>query len=623
MGINLGKEEKEDYQLEISNILLDEKSLKFPLMKIKYDDFDTKIHSISIENKNKDINIKDIKDILSKEPAFKCSECQNVISSFEFFIKQNSIEIIICNDCHNKLIEKEKNVQYISFDNYISTCDRHEKKFESYCKNCNRNICSDCIENHQNFGQKHEFFNYENILDEKEIKQKVDICHKVKSLSQIYKSISEIRLRENKLKASKRYLNISERFSRENKYSEIIISTFDYFLNKKSLCYEIISNFNEIKYNKALDDIDIKAIFDATNQFLEPSFHIIKESPDMIEKNRIKIIPISERNRIYSDKSLGSEIRGIIELKGGYYLAGSMEGNIGIFEQEHLELKQVFKLEGISNIYHLEKIKHDNLDLIAVASNLNELIVISVFHNEKEIEDKDNKENKDKKEVNFNYKFVFRKAEHTGKLNRIIQLSNGLVVSSAEDKLVIFWQVIKKEKDEGIILQSITKVEMNRDVHVLIECPFTNELICNDKTIDLKTLLPKRELDFRLEGKHFNCSICLFKDKYLGYVDFCDGISILNIENEKNYYVTAKYDYVDAIYSIDNETFCLCTKNLYDMFGLFGGRGLTQQFKLNEDVFVEIGDMIPTGICNCYMTDSKNNFIMGTMSGILNKFSLK
>ena len=219
-----------------------------------------------------------------------------------------------------------------------------------------------------------------------------------------------------------------------------------------------------------------------------------------------------------------------------------MEGNIGIFEQEHLELKQVFKLEGISNIYHLEKIKNDNLDLIAVASNLNELIVISVFHNEKEIEDKDNKENKDKKEVNFNYKFVFRKAEHTGKLNRIIQLSNGLVVSSSEDKLVIFWQVIKKEKDEGIILQSITKVEMNRDVHVLIECPFTNELICNDKTIDLKTLLPKRELDFRLEGKHFNCSICLFKDKYLGYVDFCDGISILNIENEKNLESTEKKD---------------------------------------------------------------------------------
>ena len=35
MGINEGKEEKEDYNLEISNILLDEKSLKFPLMKIK------------------------------------------------------------------------------------------------------------------------------------------------------------------------------------------------------------------------------------------------------------------------------------------------------------------------------------------------------------------------------------------------------------------------------------------------------------------------------------------------------------------------------------------------------------------------------------------------------------
>ena len=392
-------------------------------------------------------------------------------------------------------------------------------------------------------------------------------------------------------------------------------------MDKKSLCYEIISNFNEIKYNKALDDIDIKAIFDSTNQFLEPSFHIIKESPDMVEKNRIKIIPLSERNLILSENSLSSEIRGIIELRGGYYLAGSMDGYIGIYEQEKLELKQRFKLEGISNIYHLEKIKDDNLDLIAVASNLNELIVISVFPNEKKIEDKD-KENKAKRQNIFNYKFVFRKAEHSRKLNRIIQLSNGLIASSAEDKLVIFWQVIKK--DDGIILQSITKVEMNIDVYVLIECRYTNELICNNKTIDLNTFLPKRNLDFCIQGKDFNCSVCLFKDKYIGYVDFCDGISILNIENEKEYYsVTGKYDYVDAIYSIDNETFCLCTKDLHDVFGFFGGRGLSQQFKLNEDVFVEIGHVVPTGVCNCYMTDTKNNFILGNMSGRLYKFSLK
>ena len=615
MGNNEDNEKQEDYHLEISNILLDEKSLKFPLMKIKYDDFDIKINSIFTQDKSKDFNIKDLKDILSKESTFKCSKCQKVISTFEFFTKKDSKEIVLCKDCHNKLSEKETNVQYMSIDNCISICDRHNKKYESFCLICNRNICPDCKENHQYLGQKHELIIFENIFDKKEIKQKINICHKVKSLSQIYKSISEIKFREMKLNDWKRYQNISERFSRENKYAEIIISTLNYFLNKKSLCYEIISNFNEIKYNKVLEDININEIFDATNQILEPSFHIINESVDMIDKNRIKIIPISERKRIYTENSLGTEIRGIIELKGGYYLAGSMDGNIGIYDQDKLELKQIFKLEGISNIYHLEKIKDDKLDLIAVASNLSELIIISIFPNEKGIENKENKEDI------FNYKFIFRKAEHSGKLNRIIQLSNGLIVSSAEDKLVIFWQVIKM--DNEIILQSITKIEMNIDVHVLIECRYTNELICNNKTIDLNTLTPKRELNFRLEGKNFNCSICLFKDKYLGYVDFCERISIFNIETGKFYYVTGKYDYVDAIYTIDNETFCLCTKNLHDMFGLFGGNGLTQQFKLNEDIFVEIGDITPTGVCNCYMTDSKNNFIIGNMLGNLYKFSLK
>ena len=106
MGNNEDNEKQEDYHLEISNIFLDEKFLKFPQMKIKYDDFDIKINSISIQNRSKDIYIKDLKDVLSKESAFKCSECQKVIPTFEYFIKKGEKEIIICKDCHNKLNEK-------------------------------------------------------------------------------------------------------------------------------------------------------------------------------------------------------------------------------------------------------------------------------------------------------------------------------------------------------------------------------------------------------------------------------------------------------------------------------------------------------------------------------------
>ena len=126
-----------------------------------------------------------------------------------------------------------------------------------------------------------------------------------------------------------------------------------------------------------------------------------------------------------------------------------------------------------------------------------------------------------------------------------------------------------------------------------------------------------------IHEKNFNCSVCLFKEKFIGYVDSCDGIRVIDIETGKGYYITGKYDYVDAIYTVDNETFCLCTKDLHDIFGFFGGRGLSQQYKLDEDEFEQIGKNTLTGVCNCFMTDSENNFVMGTMSGRLLKFTLK
>ena len=45
-----------------------------------------------------------------------------------------------------------------------------------------------------------------------------------------------------------------------------------------------------------------------------------------------------------------------------------------------------------------------------------------------------------------------------------------------------------------------------------------------------------------------------------------EGVGILNIESDEVYFVERKFDYVDAVYSIDNETFCLCTKDLYNIF---------------------------------------------------------
>ena len=103
MGILEEKEEQKDIQLEVSNIFLDIKSLKFPKTKIIYEDCDIKIQSNYLKEGNLDNNnIKNLKNILSEKSSFKCSECDKDISTFEFFIKKESKDIIICNVTKNK-----------------------------------------------------------------------------------------------------------------------------------------------------------------------------------------------------------------------------------------------------------------------------------------------------------------------------------------------------------------------------------------------------------------------------------------------------------------------------------------------------------------------------------------
>ena len=276
MGISEEKEDQKAIQLEISNIFLDENLMKFPMFKIIHDDRDIKIESRFSLLENKDDDIKNIKNILSKKTAFKCSECNEKIKSFDFFIKKGTKNIIICNDCHIKLKEKKEDEQYISFDKYISICVKHEQNYLYFCIDCNKNICPKCKESHLELGYKHKIIFFGDLLEFKDLEDKINFCRKVKSLSQVFKSISEIRFLESKSKEAKRYNNISERFTRENRFAEIMISTFFYFSKKKALCYEIISNFNEIIYNKVLKDIDLQSIsFWLSSATILPECHYI------------------------------------------------------------------------------------------------------------------------------------------------------------------------------------------------------------------------------------------------------------------------------------------------------------------------------------------------------------
>ena len=584
--------------------ILNDKSLKILTLKIIYDGSEIYLQPKNVLNKKEKDKRTSIllKDFLLISPEYKCQECKKNIETFDFYVNLDSNKILLCKKCHQKIKEQGN---YISFDNYISKCDLHDSQNELYCLNCNKNICDKCKSEHKEMG--HEFVYFSKIVPKDN-----DICikkkgyEKAKKIIKLFKTISEIKLIELNINESNEINAFIKRLTNEIKYAGLIISAFLYFFEKKAFCYELISNFNELKFNEKIqENINFSDIFQNYQNLLEPLFHILMKSPDTIEYNRNIIIPICQRKNVKSDEGLNGEIRGIIELKEGFFLAGTKEGDTGIYDSKELKFKSKLDSEnlGITRIYQLSKIKDDNLDLIAISSNLSDIIIISVFHKEKN------------KMFEFYYKLECQIKSHSNRINRIIQLSNNMIVSSSHDEYVIFWEKVKN--NDAISLQCVSKINLEMSVHNLIECQYTNELICNNVTINLKNFTIKRNLDLWYQDESFNCAMCLFNKKYLAYVSGCDGVGIIDMENiSKTYYITAKYDYVDAVYTIDDETLCICTRDLYNIFQ----PKYSQQYRLIENKFREIGKICHTGTCNCFMNDSEGNFIMGNMSGDLIKY---
>ena len=50
----------------------------------------------------------------------------------------------LCNSNHDESHEA------INYDNNNYICEDHNEKYISYCKTCNKNICSICLGNHNN-----------------------------------------------------------------------------------------------------------------------------------------------------------------------------------------------------------------------------------------------------------------------------------------------------------------------------------------------------------------------------------------------------------------------------------------------------------------------------------------
>ncbi len=84
---------------------------------------------------------------------FKCQLCSNVKESLsypkdKFFIC--NCGSVICETCHSLHKDAGINHHMIDIDDKNYFCIKHGKKFESYCIDCNDNICKDCEKFHPN-----------------------------------------------------------------------------------------------------------------------------------------------------------------------------------------------------------------------------------------------------------------------------------------------------------------------------------------------------------------------------------------------------------------------------------------------------------------------------------------
>ena len=263
--------------------------------------------------------------------------------------KLNQTEIIIDN-INEKLNINDNNIPLYLID---SCCIEHNKIFNKYCFNCNKNICSKCEEKHK----EHNLIN----LSEIEINEE-DILNVKQSLE---KEINDLK------NVNDYFLKLIEKLKNEFNYI--------YQLKQKEIeiKQKIIQNYETIKYN--YNSIkNIQNIINEKNNFTFDILNIEKKDTlteinsifNLIKKNSIlnkKEILLSNINKL--------EISDIIKLKTNEIAISSFNGILDIYNNNNeliLRKKFFYKNEGINCMIQLKngylalggkKIKIVNYDL--------------------------------------------------------------------------------------------------------------------------------------------------------------------------------------------------------------------------------------------------------------------
>ena len=132
----------------------------------------------------KNIPIKEFKlknDLSNKINCYGCRNNNLKIKDLYYC----SCRKILCLKCLNK---KEHNTHFkVKFLKKNYFCFKHNQKYESFCKKCNRHICTDCLQEHKTHNENNEniFYLNKNTPTQREIKIYKNNLDKIKKMNLI------------------------------------------------------------------------------------------------------------------------------------------------------------------------------------------------------------------------------------------------------------------------------------------------------------------------------------------------------------------------------------------------------------------------------------------------------
>ena len=337
------------------------------------------------------INIEDfLKNNISHSLNFiSCSIC-NIQKDYKNYFYCFKCQKLFC-PIH-KIFHKQHEI--FSMKKYDSICQIHNKNYVYYCIQCKINFCRLCLNLHNKHKKiilssilltNNDIENYENII--KKIQKKIhESKNKIinKQKNEFIKIIQEVHL---KLILGKKLL--------KNYQNEII---------QKNICFELIENVKS--YFKILPKNIEKTISDFFKQKYSKN-----QNKRIFEMKNIK----SFNNYIESDYGTC-----LILLNYNDFAFTANDKTIKIYNGDSLENKLNIKV--IENIINcITKLKNDKLAI----TSYDQVEIIQLLNQ------------------NRNYIILQRKINHSDFIFRLIELSNGNLVTCSLDQTIKFWSEIK------------------------------------------------------------------------------------------------------------------------------------------------------------------------------------